>query len=252
MYAGGQFNYGNGSGGIFRSDDGGQTWRDLGWDQHPDFHAFAFDPNNSNQILSGSDGGVWYSDESRRPPGRRAIRSTPSTWQNLNGIGVDGAAGTAACRSAQFTSIATMPTVARTFLGRHAGQRHDAQVDGANDAGRTSPAATAARCSSTRRDANFVYGTYFGISPYRFTDGGSLLQQQYIRSGINLGDRSEFYIPMAMNKEQPEPAVPRDVPALPHRQREGADRRGTSLWKPISPDLTAGAPAPRRTARAAA
>ena len=61
VYAGGMFNYPLGTGGIYRSDDGGQTWRDLGYDQHPDFHALAFDPKNSDHILMGNDGGVWYS-----------------------------------------------------------------------------------------------------------------------------------------------------------------------------------------------
>ena len=47
VFAAGQFNYDIGSGGVFRSDDGGQTWRNLGYDQHPDFHALAFNPANT-------------------------------------------------------------------------------------------------------------------------------------------------------------------------------------------------------------
>ena len=61
VFAAGQFDYGIGSGGIFRSDDGGQTWKNLGYDQHPDFHALAFNPANTAQVLIGNDGGVWYS-----------------------------------------------------------------------------------------------------------------------------------------------------------------------------------------------
>src|SRR6266540_1596177 len=63
VFAGGQFNYGIGSGGIFRSDDGGTTWKNLGYDQHPDFHAFAFNAANPAQVIVGSDGGVWYSND---------------------------------------------------------------------------------------------------------------------------------------------------------------------------------------------
>src|SRR5262249_19179278 len=62
VYAAGQFNYGIGSGGIFRSDDGGNTWLNLGYDQHPDFHAFAFQGNAPDNVLIGSDGGVWFSE----------------------------------------------------------------------------------------------------------------------------------------------------------------------------------------------
>jgi len=61
VFAAGQFDYGIGSGGIYRSDDGGQTWKNLGWDQHPDFHAVVFNPANTAQVLIGNDGGVWSS-----------------------------------------------------------------------------------------------------------------------------------------------------------------------------------------------
>ena len=44
VYALGLFNYDSGSGGVFRSTDGGQTWKNLGLDLHPDYHAFAIDP----------------------------------------------------------------------------------------------------------------------------------------------------------------------------------------------------------------
>ena len=72
VFAAGQFNYGIGSGGIFRSDDGGQTWKNLGWDLHPDFHAIAFDPANPAHVMIGNDGGVWYSaDRGGRPNAER-------------------------------------------------------------------------------------------------------------------------------------------------------------------------------------
>ena len=99
VYAGGQFNYAIGSGGIFRSDDGGETWLNLGWDQHPDFHAFAFDPNDSASILIGNDGGVWFSDD-------RGGRPTAASPLNRR----TGSRSTAAGLSiGQFTSIATNP-----------------------------------------------------------------------------------------------------------------------------------------------
>ncbi len=123
VYAAGQFNYGSGSGGIFRSDDGGQTWKDIGWDLHPDYHALAFDPNDPNAILVGSDGGVWYSpDQGGRQPGSlvRAIRTAGDLRQyNLNGGGL---------QIGQFTSVATNPTNPVSALGWHAGQRHRDQL----------------------------------------------------------------------------------------------------------------------------
>ena len=53
---------------------------------------------------------------------------------------------------------------------------------------------------------NFVYGTYFGISNslYRFTDGGAaFFSNQFIQNGINLQDRSEFYVPWVLNPNNP-------------------------------------------------
>jgi len=63
VFAAGSFGYGLSpqSGGIYRSVDGGASWKNMGWNQHPDFHALAFDPNNTANVLVGSDGGVWYS-----------------------------------------------------------------------------------------------------------------------------------------------------------------------------------------------
>ena len=125
VFAAGQFDYGIGSGGIYRSDDGGQTWKNLGWDQHPDFHALAFNPANTAQVLIGNDGGVWTSNSrGGRPNASDPLQAV--TWVNLNGT------VNPYLSIAQFTSIADRsPAVRRShrarfgsLLGRHAGQRH--------------------------------------------------------------------------------------------------------------------------------
>ena len=92
------------------------------------------------------------------------------TWQNLNGIGVTADRDAAPDRAVHVDRDgADGPG---SLLGRHAGQRHDAEVDGVatwsdvagGDGGQVLVDPT---------DANFVYGTYFGISPYRFTNAGN-------------------------------------------------------------------------------
>jgi photosystem II stability/assembly factor-like uncharacterized protein len=79
MYAGGSFsenskdNY-NWTAVLRRSSDGGDTWTDMtpavdGSFMHPDFHGFAFDPNDPNAIWAGTDGGVYHTaDASADPP----------------------------------------------------------------------------------------------------------------------------------------------------------------------------------------
>ncbi|MCH7527756.1 MAG: glycosyl hydrolase, partial [Planctomycetes bacterium] len=43
------------------STDGGQTWSGLGGRTHPDHHAFWIDPDNSDRLLVGTDGGIYSS-----------------------------------------------------------------------------------------------------------------------------------------------------------------------------------------------
>ncbi len=47
-----------------RTINGGTTWvNDYGYSNpvHPDHHAFAFRPNNTNEVIMGNDGGIYYS-----------------------------------------------------------------------------------------------------------------------------------------------------------------------------------------------
>ena len=227
VYAGGMFNYGSGTGGIYRSDDGGATWKDLGWDQHPDFHAFAFDPNNPNHVLIGSDGGVWYSENrgGRTAPGA-AIDAVD--WQDVNGYGL---------QITQFTSIATNPTRPTRFWGgsqdngTEAAYGHSWYDLYSGDGGQVLVDPT---------DYHYVYGTYYGISPYRSTDGGSyFFSNSYIRNGINLSDRSDFYAPWVLNRDDPNQLF-LGTQRLYRTDNAKASSAGKVLWKPISPDLTSG------------
>jgi uncharacterized repeat protein (TIGR01451 family) len=253
VFAAGQFDYGIGSGGIFRSDDGGQTWKNLGWDQHPDYHALAFDPSNTATVLVGSDGGVWDSpDRGGRPTGAEPLSAV--TWRNLNGTVDRNTAGTLArsdLRITQFTSVATVPQVPPgTDTERFWGGTQDngtlrksvnsqTWFDVASgDGGQVLVDPTPDACGFLGPSC-FVYGTYFSITPYRYTDGGNFFSNQFIRNGINLSDRSDFYIPFVMNK-----ANTNQLFLGTYRVYKTDNARTTSAgdvkWKIVSPDLTTG------------
>ena len=256
VYAAGQFNYGIGSGGIFRSDDGGQTWKNLGWDQHPDFHALAMNPANTAQVAFGNDGGVRYSaDRGGRPNASDPLSA--ADWVNLDGC-VDPATAAVLCRTglsiAQFTSIATVPQVparmwggtqdsgtlrksggSNTWFDVAGGDGGQVLVDPTADAPGTVPG-----CNAPFAPSCYVYGTFFGISPYRYTDGGAgFFSQQGITHGINLGDRSEFYIPFTMNLLNTNQLF-LGTYRLYRTDNARAASAGNVQWKAISPDLTTG------------
>ena len=252
VFAAGQFNYGIGSGGIFRSDDGGQTWKNLGWDQHPDFHALAFDTASEGDVVVGNDGGVWWSDDL----GGRPNASDPLsdvTWVNLNGC-VDTFTSAVFCRTGlqigQFTSIAIVPQVAGRYWGgtqdngtMRKSTASQSWFDMANgDGGQVLVDPTPDTCAFGANTSCLVYGTYFGIQPYRIDDGGAFFfSNQFIRKGINLNDRSEFYIPFTMNKMNPNQLLLGTFRV--YRTDNARTAKASDVqWKPISPDLTSGCP----------
>ena len=218
VFAAGSFGYNLSppSGGIYRSTDGGATWKNLGWDLHPDFHALAFDPNDPAKILIGNDGGVYYS-TSRGGRNNAGDALKAVTWQNLNGSVApsNGAVtGRTNLQIGQFTSVAVVPSMlvpagaqslrywggtqdngtlrksvnSQTFFDMTSGDGGQVVVDQTDN-------------NSCGFGACFVYGTFFGVSLYRITDGGAgFFTRRPILTGINTGDRSEFYIPVALNQ----------------------------------------------------
>ena len=91
-------------------------------------------------------------------------------------------------------------------------------------------------------DPNFVYGNYFGISPYRNTDGGDFFTNSFITGGINLADRSEFYVPEVMNQGNPNQLF-LGTYRVYRTDNAKADAASDVHWTAISPDLTRAAPA---------
>jgi uncharacterized repeat protein (TIGR01451 family) len=241
VYVAGQYNYGVGSGGIYRSTDGGATWLSLGYDLHPDFHAVAIQPDAPGHVLIGNDGGVWYSADH----GGRLAAGAPlsaADWQDLNGT-VDPATAAVTHRTGlqitQFTSISTVPpTPARIWGGSQ-----DNGTERRSVASNTWFDVAGGDGGQVLVDPNtggFVFGTFFGISPYRFsTASPGFFTNQSISHGINLADRAEFYIPWVMNQANPNQLFLGTYRLYRTNNAEDPSA-GAVTWSPISPDLTSG------------
>lgn len=241
VFALGQFDYSLGSGGIFRSDDGGMTWKNLGWNQHPDFQVLAFNPSNTMEVMYGSDGGVWVSsDRGGRPTGSEPLSDV--TWENLNGT-VDPNTGAVLHQTGlqitQFTSVQTIPYAPNRLFGGSQDNGTERRFNGSNvwidiasgDGGQ----------ALVDPDGGFLYNTYFGITPYRFDirNGLFLFSNEFIGSGIDTSDRAEFYIPWTMNEGNPDQLF-LGTYRVYRTNNARADDAGDVQWEAISDDLTTG------------
>jgi len=242
------------SGGVFRTTDGGNTWLNLGYDLHPDFHAFAFQPNDTSHIAIGNDGGVWQSDTGggRNNPGDPL---SAASWENLNGT-VDPNTATlihsTGLAITQFSSIATVPLVPGQYWGGTqdngtlrkslSNQRWFDQASG--DGGQVIVDQTTPNTINPSVPA-YVFGTYFDISPYRYdpTETNTFFGNEPIDGGIDLNDRSEFYVPWVQNRGNVNQLF-LGTYRLYRTDNAEAASAGDVTWSPVSGDLTSGCTGP--------
>jgi uncharacterized repeat protein (TIGR01451 family) len=233
-YALGLFNYNTGAGGIFRTKDGGATWVDIGYGMHPDYHAIAIRKDAPQYVVIGSDGGVWKTANygGRNNPGDPL---SAVDWFNMNGQVNPATAAVGARYNLQVTalnSVANHPTIA----GRIFGGSQDNGTERKSGASQTwfdQASGDGGQVLVDPLNPQYVYGTYFGVSPYRFNDGmvPSFFSNVAIRRGIDTTERSEFYIPWIIDPA----ATNRLYLGTYHLYR--TDNRGDQ-WSSISTDLT--------------
>lgn len=244
------YNFSPPSGGVFRSTDGGATWKNLGWDLHPDFHAMAFQPTDTQHIAIGNDGGVW---ESHTGGGRNAAGDplAAADWQDLNGqVDPDTAAliHSTGLKITQFESMATVPNVPGQYWGgtQDNGTMRKSTVNdrwfdqSSGDGGQAIVDQTTPNTTNPTVPA-YVYGEYYGISPYRFgpNETNTFFGNETIDGGIDTSDRSEFYAPWVENRGNTNQMFYGTYRVYRSDNAEAPDGADVT-WAPISPDLTSG------------
>jgi uncharacterized repeat protein (TIGR01451 family) len=254
VFAAGSFGYNLSppSGGIFRSDDGGASWKNLGWNLHPDFHSVVFDPNNAQNILIGNDGGVWYSQhQGGRVPGTPgATQLNAVDWVDLNGnpdadLNTHPELASNGLQITQFSSIQTNPNRPVRFVGGTQDNGTLRKLAGlpewyditSGDGG---------NAQVNPNDSHFIYGTYFAppTQIYRMTDsGGNFFQNKFILSGINVNDRAEFYEPLVLNQENTNQLFTGTYRVY-RTDNAKEPAAGDVHWSLISGDLTSGCTGP--------
>lgn len=251
VYALGLYGYGNSpqSGGVYRSLDGGAHWLSLGYDLHPDYHAFAFQPTNTKHIVIGNDGGVW---ESQNQGGRLTGGALSTVdWQDLNGQ-VNPTTGalihSTGLGITQFTSVATVPNVPGQYWGgtqdngtlrkSTANSRWFDQASG--DGGQVIVDQTTVNPYSPNYPA-YVFGSYYAISPYRYDPAhvNTFFGNEAIDGGIDMKDRAEFYVPWVENRGNTNQMF-LGTYRLYRTDNAEAPSSGDVTWAPISGDLTTG------------
>ncbi|HEY3528694.1 MAG TPA: hypothetical protein VGK78_06045 [Nocardioides sp.] len=244
------YNFSPPSGGVFRSTDGGATWKNLGYDLHPDFHAIAFQANDTSHVAIGNDGGVWQS----HTGGGRNNAGDPlsaADWQNLNGEVNPNTASlihSTGLAISQYSSMATVPDIPGQYWGGTqdngtlrkslANNRWFDQASG--DGGQVIVDQTTPNTLNPTVPA-YVFGTYFDISPYRYnpSETNTFFGNESIDGGIDLKDRAEFYIPWVQNRGDVNQMFLGTYRIYRTDNAETASAADV-MWTPVSPDLTSG------------
>ncbi|HEX2895355.1 MAG TPA: hypothetical protein VHO29_15250 [Marmoricola sp.] len=244
------YNFSPQSGGVFRSTDGGATWKNLGYDLHPDFHAMAFQPTDTSHIAIGNDGGVW---DSHTGGGRTGATDPLSAadWANLNGQ-VDPHTArlvhSTGLAISQFTSIAAVPSIPGQYWGGtqdngtlRKSTFNDRWFDQASgDGGQVIVDQTTPNTENPTVPA-YVFGTYYGISPYRYgpSETNTFFGNEAIDGGIDMTDRSEFYVPWVQNRGNVNQMF-LGTYRLYRTDNAETSNAADVTWHPISGDLTSG------------
>ena len=256
VFAAGQFNYDIGSGGIFRSDDGGADLDEPRLRPAPGLPRARLQPGEhragARSATTAASGTA--TDRGGRPTPRPAPSAVDVAEPERHRQPDDGCRPDAVEPGDHAVHVDRHGAADPAPDGSGAARRTTARCASraARTRGSTSRAATAARCSSITDDpsatlpagfapACVVYGTYFGISPYRIHRRRGVLLQQLVHPQRDRPDRPVGLLhpvraePGATRTSSSSARTASTAPTTPRTANAGDVK-----WKTISDDLTTG------------
>ena len=214
---------------LWRGDLGAEShWTPLSYVNekyriHPDFHALAFDPRNSDIVYAGSDGGLFRS------------RDAGVSWEHLNhGLVISDftGLGQSVSSSALIAGLQDNGSIRR--VGRHQWE-HVLGSDGGY-------------CAIKRADPNVMVATKFLMSPFWSHSGGTSGSFERRDPPVQKDELSEFYPPLAYTADNGSTFaiaggalyITRDDGATWDRLAYPAEVTGTALFIPDADTIVVG------------
>jgi photosystem II stability/assembly factor-like uncharacterized protein len=194
---------------FYRSENGGNSWSEVGSSMHVDHHALAFDPTDFSRIFEGNDGGIYYSVNSG------------SSWYKLYDQHTN-----------QFYAIEIDYQNPARLYGGTQDNGTLRTVDGDPDAWERIFGGDGFYCNVDPTDSNSIYVEYQYGNLFHSTDFANSWTEAM--EGISSSDRRNWSTPVIM-----EPGDPGTMYYGTYRLYRSTN--GGGWWTAISGDLTNGA-----------
>jgi photosystem II stability/assembly factor-like uncharacterized protein len=194
---------------VYRTQDGGATWQQVGPSNHVDHHAMAFDPANYARIFEGNDGGIYVS------------ANSGTSWTKLYNQPTN-----------QFYAIEIDYSNPQRLYGGTQDNGTLRTPTGAEDDWEMIFGGDGFYCNVDPTNSDIIYVEYQYGNLYKSTDFG--YSWDWAMDGIDSNDRTNWSTPVVLD-----PSDPQTLYYCSHRVYRSTD--GANWWTAISGDLTDGA-----------
>jgi len=193
---------------LFKTTDGGQTWRPILNGMHVDQHALEAHPMDSEFVVAGNDGGVYLSENGGQ------------SWRHVQVLPVT-----------QFYNCEVSQSQSEVYFGGTQDNGTVRTVTGEQNSWQQVLGGDGFHVVVDPFDSNYVYAEYQWGNIFRSTNGGTNFQRS--DNGISNNDRTNWNTPVVID------------PLHPATLYYGANRlyrttNRASNWEAISGDLTKG------------